>query len=117
MVVGRPEEGTGRHVVIAGVDRAAGVALDGDAAAAVAHGAAGALADVHGVPRAVAHLGLAVVVVAGLHEVVVVLLHVAAAVDRVLVLGMGRSRFEKKPVFGGNRFFEHLKNRVSGHQF
>ena len=83
---GWSQEGAGGHVVVARVDRRPGaVPLHGDPAP-VPHGAAGTLADVHRVSGAVADVaGLAKVVVAGLDEVVVVLLYIAP-VDEVLLL-------------------------------
>ena len=82
----RSEEGAGGHVVVTRVGRRPGaVSLHGDPAP-VPHGASGTLADVHRVSGAVADVaGLAKVVVAGLDEIVVVLLHVAP-VDKVLLL-------------------------------
>ena len=82
----RSQEGAGGHVVVARVDRRPGtVPLHGDPAP-VPHGAAGTLADVHRVSGAVADVaGLSKVVVAGLDEVVVVLLYIAP-VDEVLLL-------------------------------
>ena len=82
----RSEKGARGHVVVTRVDcRPGTVALHGDPAS-VPHGAPGTLADVHRVPGAVTDVaGLAKVVVASLHEVVVVLLHIAP-VDEVMLL-------------------------------